>query len=156
VHCGSFENAFEPREVIRHLPEARGPGDCDEAGAHLFIDSADWNAVCLEKRTWFYSNKRNSGNASVRFAQCSPANHDNEADDDSQIKNLGVIAFVAGALTMQLPITLAAQERKDAVPVSAGRDSPSTCQIFGQIFGASPLAGEMLVKFPPKDRDAAV
>jgi hypothetical protein len=50
---------------------------------------------------------------------------------------------------MHLPMTLAAQERnKDAVPGSADRDSPSTCQIFGQIFGSDPLAGEMLVKVP--------
>lgn len=50
------------------------------------------------------------------------------------------MAFV---LTMQLPLTIRAQERNRA----AG-NSPKTCQIFGQVFGTDAPAGSMLVKTP--------
>ena len=61
-------------------------------------------------------------------------------------RTLGVIAFLAGSLT------LAAQEpNKGAFTVSAERSSLGTCQIFGQIFGNDPLAGEMLVEAPSGD-----
>ena len=49
---------------------------------------------------------------------------------------------------MHLPMTLAAQERNRDAAGSADRNSASRCQIFGQIFGIDPLAGEMLVKVP--------
>ncbi|MCU1259807.1 MAG: hypothetical protein JWO80_2692 [Bryobacterales bacterium] len=65
-------------------------------------------------------------------------------------RTLGVAAFMAGSLSLQLPLTLSAQERNEnaALTDRADRGSSGTCQIFGQVFGADPLAGEMLVKVP--------
>jgi hypothetical protein len=51
-------------------------------------------------------------------------------------RTLLAMAFVAGTL----PLTLTAQGQNN--------DAGSTCQVFGQVFGSDPLAGEMLVKTP--------
>jgi hypothetical protein len=49
-------------------------------------------------------------------------------------RTLLVVVFVAGAL----PLTLTAQDQN--------YNGAGTCQVFGQVFGSDPLAGEMLVK----------